>query len=353
MIDWTASGMEQTYEYYIVDPTTWKDKEQINIVTKSKVKRDKTESTLGSAMFSCTESLGECYIRTYLVATLGDITEKVCLGTHLVQTPSKSFDGKNESVELDAYTPLIVLKNIPPKIGYSLLKETLIMETAARLCRENLQAPVVPAASTQKLTSNFVSNLDDTWLTFIGDLIATADHEFGLDDFSRVIFEPIQDIASLRPVWTYNDDNSSILEPDITDERDLYGVPNVVEVIYSKDVGYMYSRIVNDDPNSPISTVNRGREVVHRESNPKLSGEPTQEYLDAYATQLLRNLSCLEHTITYTHGYCPVRIGDCVLLNYERAGLFNVKARVMYQTINCETGCRVEETAVYTTKLWR
>ena len=114
-----------------------------------------------------------------------------------------------------------------------------------------------------------------------------------------------------------------------------------------------FSRVVNNDKNSPISVVNRGREVVYRETSPGVTGSVNQAYIDNYAAQLLRNLSCLEHKVTYTHGYCPVRVGDCVRLDYKKAGLDNVKAKVISQSIKCETGCPVEETAVYTTKLWR
>ena len=163
-----------------------------------------------------------------------------------------------------------------------------------------------------------------------------------------------QDANSLQPVWTYTDDNSSILLPDITVSRDLYGIPNVMEVVYSTDSGSpITARVVNDDPNSPISTVNRGREVVSRITDPDVYGTPTTTYLQDYAKQQLRNESALEYTLTYSHGYCPVRVGDCVLLNYKRAGLKNVKAKVTRQSIKCEPGCPVEETAVYTTNLWR
>ena len=114
----------------------------------------------------------------------------------------------------------------------------------------------------------------------------------------------------------------------------------------------MVARAVNDDRDSPVSTVNRGREIVYRESDPSVIGTPDQAYLNEYAKQLLKSLSSLEHTVTYKHGYCPVQVGDCVLLNYERSGLKNVKARVISQSITCETGCPVEETAVYTSNLW-
>lgn len=352
MIDWTKS-MKQTYEFYTVDPNTWKDDVRIYNITSCTINRDESNQTLGSATFECNEPLGECYIRVYLIADQNGVKEKVPLGTFLAQTPSTSFDGKVGTYSLDAYTPLIELKEDSPPIGYSLLKDQLIMEVASNLCRENMRAPVVFTKSTDTLYSDFVSNTDDTWITFLTDLIYNAKYKFSLDELGRVMFEPIQDSAALQPVHTYNDDNSSILLPKITNKRDLYGIPNVVEVVYSTDSENLFSRIVNDDPTSPISTVNRGREILYRDTKPSVSGKPDQAYIDNYAVQLLRSLSTLEYTITYSHGYCPVRVGDCVMLNYERSGLRNTKAKVTSQSIKCSTGCVVEETATYTEKLWR
>lgn len=351
MVDW-HSTMDQTFEFYVVDPASWKDKSILSTITSCTINRDLSADTLGSATIDSTEILDECYVRVYLVVIQNGVKTRVPLGTFLVQTPSIRHDGKVSSVSMDAYTPLIELKGSSPPIGYTLLKEQTVMDVASRLCEENLRAPVVAIDTEDELNSNFTSNLDDTWMSFLSDLISMAKYQFGLDEMGRVIFEPVRDMRSLQAVWTYNDDNSSILRPEFTDERDLYDVPNVVEVVYSTGSGYRTSRIVNDDPNSPVSTVNRGWEKLYRDTNPSFSGVPSQRDLDAYAKQLLRNLSSLEHTITYTHGYCPVRVGDCVILNHKRMGLVNVKAKVTSQSIKCETGCQVEETAVYTTKLW-
>lgn len=363
MIDWRKS-MEQSFAFYVVDPATWKDDRQLENVKSCTINRDASNATLGSATIDCTETLEECYVRVYLIARQNGVTERVPLGTFLIQTPGMGFDGKAPSFSLDAYTPLIELKGSLPPIGYTLLgkkpdeedkeyEAVRIMDVASSLCRENMRAPVIAASSDKTLESNFVSNLSDTWLTFVTDLIANAKYRLGLDELGRVIFEPQQDMGALQSVWTYEDNEVSILYPSISNKRDLYGIPNVVEVVYSTGSGCISSRIVNDDPNSPVSTVNRGREVVYRDSNPSFSGIPDQDMIDAYAVQLLRNLSCLEHTITYSHGYCPVRINDCVTLNYRAAGLVNVKAKVISQSISCATSCKVEETAVYTTKLWR
>ena len=351
MVNWFES-MQQTFEYYLVDPITWKDTKQLNNVKSCTIDRDYETATLGSATIDVTESTGECYIRVYLITIQNGVRERHPLGTFLVQTPSTSFDGKIKDISLDVYTPLLELRENPPPIGYSILKGENIMDWAYRLVREKARAPVVKASSDETLYYDFVANTDDTWLTYLTDLIANAKFEFGLDELSRILFLPKQDTASLQPVVAFDDGNSSILYPDFSMSRDLYGIPNVVEVIYSSDKANYYSRIVNDDPNSPISTVNRGREITHRVTNPELSGIPAQGQIDEYAKQLLRELSTLEYTVTYKHGYYPVRLGDCVRLNYERAEIKNVKAKVISQSIKCEPGCPVTEKAVFTEKLW-
>lgn len=352
MPDWTKT-MQQTFEYYIVDPETWRDTRKINTVISSSITRDSTLETLGSASITIAESLGECYIRIYLITIQNGIREKYSLGTFLVQSPSYSFDGKIKNVTLDAYTPLLELKENPTPLGYSVLKDENILDTAYRIVREQVRAPVIKPQKDEVLNTNFVANLNDTWITFVRDLVANADHSLALDDMGRIFFSPNQDTMSLQPIWTFDDSNSSILYPELSVDRDLYGIPNVVEVIYSNGTEYYYGKAVNDDPSSPISTVNRGRQITHRESNPSLLGNPSQDRVQEYAENLLKEMSSLEYTVTYTHGYCPVRIGDCVRLNYRRAGLNGIKAKVISQNIKCESGCPVTEKAVFTTELWR
>ena len=351
MVDWLSS-MQQTFEYYIVDPATWKDAKKIENVKSCTISRDSDAGTLGSASINITETVGECYVRIYLITIQNGTKERHPLGTFLVQTPSTSFDGKVRNLSMDAYTPLLELKETKPPLGYSVMKGTNIMTIARQLTQENTRAPVVPASCDTNLFSDFVAETDDSWLTFLTDLLLNAKYSYDLDEMGRILFAPEQDTASLQPVWTYNDDNSSILYPNLNMDHDLYGIPNVVEVIYSHGNGYYYSRVVNDDPNSPTSTVNRGREIIHRVSDPDLIGDPTENQIDEYANRLLRELSSLEYTITYTHGYCPVRVGDCVRFNYSRADLKNVKAKVISQTIKCEPGCPVTEKAVFTNRLW-
>ena len=352
MPDWSKS-MQQTFEYCIVDPGTWKDIKKLDTVKSCSITWDSDTDTLGSATIDATDTLGECYIRVYLVTIQNGLRERHPLGTFMVQTPSSTFDGKIRTVSMDAYTPLIELKEKQPPLGYSILKDANIMDMAYQLTAENLRAPVVRTKNADKLYYDFISETDDTWITFISDFIANAKYSFGLDELGRVLFVPAQDTASLQPLMTFDDSNSSILYPEISMDHDLYKLPNVVEVIYSNGSKHHYARAVNNDANSPISTINRGREIVYRETDPSFAGEPTDDQIDAYAQQLLRKMSSIEYTVSYSHGYCGVRLGDCVRLNYKRAGITNAKAKIISQSIKCEPGCPVTEKAVFTTKLWR
>ena len=351
MADWTAT-MQQTFEYYIVDPGTWRDSRKINTIISSSINRDLNAETLGSATIDSTESLGECYVRIYLVTIQNRIREKHPLGTFLIQTPSYNFDGKIKNISMDAYTPLLELKENPPPLGYSVMEGQNILDTVIKILRDQVRAPVIISSNDERLYTNFVSDISDTWITFVKDMLSNAKMSLGLDELGRIMFVPEQDTAALQPIWTYTDDNSSISYSDLGISHDMYGIPNVVEVIYSNGVGHYYGTAINDDPSSPISTVNRGRKITHRITDPNIPGNPSQSQIQQYAEQTLKNMSTVEFTITYKHGYCPVRLGDCVRLNFKKAGLNGVKAKVISQSIDCIPGTPVTEKAIFTSNLW-
>ena len=112
MPDWTKS-MQQTFECYTVDPGTWKDIRPVNGFKSATVDRDSSSDTLGSASIDIAEDLGECYLRIYLVTIQNGLKERFPLGTFLAQTIPTSFDGKIQTISVDAYTPLIELKENP------------------------------------------------------------------------------------------------------------------------------------------------------------------------------------------------------------------------------------------------
>ena len=84
MADWTKS-MTQEFEYYVVDPGTWKDIEKLDNVTGSNISRDSSADTLGSASIDMTGLITECYVRIYLITVQNGVRERHPLGTYLIQ----------------------------------------------------------------------------------------------------------------------------------------------------------------------------------------------------------------------------------------------------------------------------
>lgn len=359
-IDWTKS-MQQTFEFWVVDPDTWLDERRLEFIKGCTINRDSSDETLGSATIDGIGMSGEFYIRVYLIAIQNRMPFKEPLGTFLVQTQFASYNGHVETLSIQAYTPLMELKEKYPPIGYALYKGDKISDSAYYLMRNNLRAPVIRNDSISKtITSDtgFISEPEESYLTFVRALLSNADASIDLDALGNVLYGVNRDIRSMKPRMTFDDGNSSILYPDISTDYDLYKIPNVVEIVISNSAGYYTTRAVNDDPTSKISTVTRKREVVYRLVNPdELSAINTESvadkaYISQYAKKLLKQLSSIDRTISYTHGYCPVRVGDCVLINYKRSGIINVKAVVTSQSIQCVPGCPVSETAVYKETLW-
>lgn len=362
MPDWRAS-MQRTYEFYEVEPITWKDVRRLDTVKSCTISWDSEAETLGSASLDVDGLIGECYVRVYMITLQNGIREKIPLGTFLMQTPSSSFNGKVNTVTVDAYTPLIELKEKMPPIGFYIPGGENILGQASALTKGNARALVVATKGNRNLNEDFVAETNGTWLKYLSSLLAMDKHHYMLDELGKIYFAPEQDIETLQPVWTYDDGNSSILYPEISVNRDLYGIPNVVEVVYSTPKGSGHAIVRNTDPNSPTSIPNRGREIWHRVTDPDLhdlveyapdgvSANVAGYSVEHYATELLKKLSTVEYSVSYTHGYCPVKVGDCVRLNYERAGLVGIKAKVISQSIKCSPDCPVSEKAVFSTKLW-
>lgn len=351
MPDWTRS-MAQTFEFYEVNPNTWKDRRRLDLVKSCTIKRDSSKDTLGGATFNIDGEIGECYIRVYLLTSQDGIEEKFCLGTFLIQTSGYTFDGKIKSYSIEAYTPLLELSENNVHIGHYIPKGTNILEQAYMLARDNMRAPITAGNSEKNFTNHFAAGAQDTYLKFILDMIAYDEYQLGLEPDGSVFFSKIKEVEGMTPTWTFNDDNSSILYPSFENKVDLYKIPNVVEVIYSDDVISRTVTVRNDDPDSITSTYARGREIVYQDTKPSIT-QPDVALMELYGENLLKNLSSTTCQLSYTHGYCPVRLNDCVRLNYTRADMINTKAKVIAQEITCDEGCSVTETAVYKKYYWK
>ena len=372
-IDWSKS-MQQTFEYYTVDPKNWRDVERIETVKSSNCNHDMTSETRGSSTITTTELIPENYIRTYMICRQGGYEKRICLGTYLYMTSQDNYNGVCHNYSMTGYTPLVELKEKLAPIGYFVYGRIRGLENAPNvsaaitsIIENNTRCKLLNGVVIDEpLLNNFVAQPSDNWLRIVNNLLTASEknkYMITVDEWGKICLRNAPTADAMQPKFIYTDDNSSILLPDLDMSDDLFEIPNVIELIFVGNSAYTAVRAIarNDDEASIVSTVNRKREIWRRYSINNISipadveatPEAIEEYVTAQAETLLEKLSTVQKTITYSHGYCDVKVGDCVLINYEKAGFTNVKAIVTSQKIKCEPGCQVDETAVYTKKLWK
>ena len=344
--DWTR-GYRVSYEYWEVDPATFRNRRRLLHVESCEITRDASDETLGSASMVLSDMLpAEAWVRAYLLATQDGATERVCLGTFLALVSKADMDGRSLSYPVTLHTPLKELADDGPPDGYPVRKGANAI-AAADMLLGRFHAQVAGSAELREMGSLAVS-LHDSWLSMASKVLAAVGMELALDEWGTIGFSPVRDAAALQPVWTFRDDEFSIMAAEARMECNWDEVPNTLHVVLAGAHGTVVKTIVNDSPDSPVSTVSRGRTVSATEENPEGVTEATAE---AWGRRRLKELSCAERRLAISHGYCPVRLGDCVRVVRSREGI-DVKGKVVRQSIRCETALAVQAEIAYTEEVW-
>lgn len=356
MIDWTES-MQQYYEYYTVSPITWADVSLINTVTTGSITNDLNTETLTNATFAGVDMNGEFYIRAYICAKQGDEFERRCLGTFLVQSPSCSYDGKYNEVSALSYSPLIELKENYPPMFYTLPKETDVVEWAYNMIEENSRLKVDRTYKEQIISKyDYVANADDNWLDFITSVLNQNGVSYKLSPEGVVsLYKTLN--YNISPIkYIFKNDEKSIILPRVSYSKDMYDIPNVVEVYVSTEKGYNVVRVSNNlSANDSATSIDaRGREIVHRETSPSIVGIPTDAEIENYAKMLLESLSTIVVELSFTHAYVPgISVGDTILVDYPEAGLNEQRCKITSQQMDLSEGLLVDTTATFEIEYWR
>lgn len=348
--------MAVEWSWWRVDPSTWRDVAPLESVVSADVTYDADTSTYVSASLETDESLGgELWARCYLDAVQGGIRERICVATVLCEPSNREIGVAIATTRVDGYGTLRALEDERVGIGWSITEGTPALHAAASVARQYGLAPVVePPGSTYVMDEAWVAGDDDSALDVVRKLAAKAGQEVTSDPYGRTTLVPAMRTSALAPVMTLDDSrDSGILLPGVTEATEWLDVPNVVEVVHSEDNRTVLAIATNDDPNSPMSTVSRGRRVVARVIDPdELGAGCSQEAADLLAKKLLSERSCRVRTVEYTRGFDPrIECGDCVRVVLARHDL-DVTGRVVRQDLTCSTEATVRETITAQERVW-
>jgi len=329
-MNWSR-GFLADYHYTIVDPATWRDLRSYNLTDGSVMKT--TDGLMESADIGITSlpSEGETWVRIYLAAMQDGTVTREALFTGLLQAPTTDWDGRRESHQAELYSVLKPADDILLPRGWYALAGS----DGARLAAELLDAgpaPVTYEEGSPRLASHMIAEAHETNLSMARKLVDAIGWRIRLSGDGQISIEP----RATRTAAMFDPNGNDVVELAITDQRDWYSCPNV----FRAQINNLVAVATDDDPDSPFSTVSRGREIWKEDDAIALNdGESIEEY----AIRRLKEEQMPARMISYGRRYMPgVGPGDLVGLTYPGqriSGTF----RVLSQRIELGYGARVAE----------
>ena len=333
MVDY-GKGISATFYTAKVDPKTWADAGEINIISGS-ITKNADSDLVESADITVNEDIGtEEWLRVYMIAEQGGAKERVPLFTGIASSPTRNIDGNTEIRKLDCYSVLKVAADILLPLGWFAPARTNGGELI-KILLEDLPCPVELDEGSPAIISSFVAGNKDSKLSIAQEIAKAINWQIKVngDGSVRICPKPLTIAA------TFDNIENDIIETSVTDDRDIFSVPNVLRVTLSGSA----ATARDDDPDSVYSTVNRGREVWQQEEAKLAAGESLGEY----ASRRLKEMQNPSRKLDYTRRFQPdVDINDLVSIIYPKQDIGDV-FRITSQTIELSYGVKVKEESIH------
>lgn len=308
-MDW-RKGFSSRYYITIVDRETWRDTRRLEI-TGGSIKRSDSDLRHSADLnvVNYNES-GEQLIRVWLDAKQSSDSSHIPLFTGYATSPGRNINGMLITSQLQCYSVLKAAEDVRLPRGWYAPADINVIWQIKELLKVT-KAPVRILGNTSDptaitLRSAIVAEQNETNLSMVEVLLNAINWRMTLNGLGEIVLDNYSSEASA----VFDSREHDILEPSLTDDYDLFNCPNVFRAIMDGD----FAEARDEDPASPLSIQNRGREVWAEESSCNLNENET---LAEYARRRLYELQQVGRVVNYTRRFCPdITVTDLVNLNY-------------------------------------
>ena len=329
-MDW-SKGFSAAYIMQTVDPATWRDTNVIQI-TGGTIKRELTGKRESADVDCKGIEIGvERWVRIYLETQQDGASARTALFTGLATSPADEYEGNARSNTLSCYSVLKPCEDVALPLGWYAPQNA----NGAEVIRQLLSvtpAPVFVESDAPALSDHIIAESNENHLTMIDKILTAIDWRIQIDGDGTIHVEP----KPLEPVASFDPLENDMIETKVKVSADLYSCPNV----YRATSGDVTGIARDEDPDSPLSIQNRGREVWKSESGVNLA---SNESIAQYARRMLKQAQQVKRAASYTRRYMPnVRPSDLIRMGYPAQGLTGVYV-VQSQTVTLEYGAATDE----------
>lgn len=331
-MDWER-GYTASYTLDIIDKTTWREIDSIDI-TGGSITRE-SSGLLQSASIDCTDYEGneERWVRLYLDTKQAGNSEHVPIFTGLATSPGDSYDGSYQTNTINCYSVLKPAEDVlldrgwyaPAGVPGGQLISQLLSVTPA---------PVTVEGNSPEITRSIVADEDETNLSMCEKILQAIGWRIVIDGYGGIHVRALSD----EPVAVLDPLENDLIEMTVDVEYDWFSAPNVFRAVYNE-----LTAVARDDsPASPLSTVNRGREIWAQDTSCELANNET---IAECAQRLLKEAQNVEKTATYDRRFMPdITPGDVLRFRYPEQslnGLYRVESQDIELGFSAKTSEKV------------
>lgn len=336
-MDWTKS-YTSTWRVFRVNRKTWADGEAVKKVDSASITRTADGNLLESGSLEVTGAFDTDYYRIVMTANQGGELTRVDVATLLFEVSDGKIDYGRTAYSVEGHSVLYPASTTAVTVGEYAPAGADGAQYAAKLLEETINAPVSVEGSFT-LNDHVVHELGSSVIDAVWAVLDAGNFIIQIDGRGVVHIRP----KPTEPALIINNNSIGQLSNGIDFNTTISEIPNRYIVI-DDDVITIAS---NDDPESPVSTVNRGFcvDVVDTSPTP-VNGKTISEY----ANDKLKEMSILKDERSYTREYAP----DVFLYSLVRATIDGLQGdlRVSSQSVKCRNGISVIEKAYKETPLW-
>ena len=253
-------------------------------------------------------------IKPYMCLYTSGGVLKFPLGVFLMSTPSVSSDGTITERIIECYDLTQILADdklterliIPAGSNYVAMISGILAGAGITDYR------IKP--SSYSLSASIEFEIGTPKLDVVNALLTAINYqEIYCDATGVLVAEPYILPFKRKIEASYITNKESIVLPNATEQLDVFSAPNkVVRFLESVDRGRLIAEATNDNPESRLSTVSRGRVIVDVQS---VSDIADQEALNEYTRRVLMDKTIYE-TVTFNSAVMPNHeFLDCLYLD--------------------------------------
>lgn len=339
MADW-SKGFTSAFYMVEIDPYTWLEKKHNDVSVRIEITggsiKNEGSGKRQTATVDCKNYKPEVeqWVRIYMDTYQSGASDHVAMFTGLASCPDDEIVNTLHNNSLDCFSVLQPLADVVLLRGWYAAKGADVSGVLADLLSVT-PAPVDGLDEINKnLTSYIIAENNETNLTMLERILTAANLRLQITGDGRIRITPMP----LKTEYTYSFDplQNDMIETKINVTADWFACPNVFLAIQDD----MSAIKRDDDEDSIVSTVNRGREVWMQESGCNLA---EGESITDYAARRLAEEQNVKKIVSYDRRFTPdVLPDDHIMMNYPEQGVTGI-FKVQSQSIDIGTGVKTGE----------